>query len=370
MAKRMAKQSSDNSQFEDIYSDSSHKVNKKHYGKPKRFFVLKKIGLMLLSIIFTLSGAMMIYYYKTLDVVNFIPLNFDVPSSTSSAGSLNPIHSTNSDNLLNDPMILNVMLFGSDRRSTDEYGRSDTMIMLSIDNRTKTLKMTSFLRDMWVEIPGYGSDRLNAAYSFGGPSLAILTLESNFGIRIDRYAVVDFTSFKNIVDILGGIDIELSDFEIDYINWQLYKNNQADTRYEIDAEAGIVHLNGQQALWHARNRDSLGSDFDRTDRQRQVLNVIINEVKQCSFSQLIDIVSEIGPKITTNFKKSEITTLVSNALTYLKYDVEQYKLPAPENYYGAIIEEKDVLVVSDWDEARLELAKFVFGESVAVKQPE
>lgn len=357
---------SSGSDFQDIFSDTSHKVNKKHFKKKKKHPALRRIGILLLSLIFIGSGYLMVFYYNTLDSMVYAAAD---KFNTGSSASLNPVDLKYNGDLLNDPMVLNIMLFGSDTRSTSENGRSDTMIMLSLDNRTKKIKMSSFLRDLWVEIPGYGNNRLNAAYSFGGPGLTILTLESNFGIQIDRYAVVDFSSFKSIIDIMGGIDIELTEFEISYINWQMYENGQVSDPQYIKSDPGIVHLNGTEALWHARNRDSALSDFDRTDRQRQVLNVIINTLKTSSFSQIIDIISEVGPMITTNFKKSEITALVKNALTYLSYDVEQFKLPTSDNYYGDKINDMSVLVISDWEQARLDLAKFVFEDKVSDKSP-
>lgn len=355
-----------NKGYEDIYSDTSHKVNKKSFKRKKKHPVLRNIVIFMLSAVLACSGWLMIFYYNTLDSMVYNNLgNIGVPDD-STESVLNPVDTGNdSGELLNDPMILNIMLFGSDTRSSTDSGRSDTMILLSLDNRHKKIKMTSFLRDLWVTVPGYGQDKLTHAYSYGGPSLSIKTIESNFGIKIDRYAIVDFSSFINIIDILGGIDIELSDFEIDYINMQLYDNRQSDTRYTLTDSAGIVHLNGQQALWHARNRDSALSDFDRTDRQRQVLNVILSSIKNSSLTQLVEILSDVGPMITTNFKKSEITTLVKNALTYLKYDIEEYKLPTSDNYYNDRIDGMDVLVISDWTQARTDLAEFVFESSVS-----
>ena len=352
--------------YEEIYSDTSHKVNKKSFKRKKKHPVLRSILIFILSSILVCSGSLMVFYYNTLDSMVYNDLGNIGEPDDPMGSELNPVD-TGSDNanLLNDPMVLNIMLFGSDTRNSTDSGRSDTMILLSLDNRHKKIKMTSFLRDLWITVPGYGQDKLTHAYSYGGPSLSIKTIESNFGIKIDRYAIVDFSSFINIIDILGGIDIELSDFEIDYINMQLYDNRQSDTRYTITDSAGIVHLNGQQALWHARNRDSAMSDFDRTDRQRQVLNVILSSIKDSSFSQLVEILSSIGPMITTNFKKSEITTLVKNALTYLKYDIEEYKLPTMDNFYNDRIYGMDALIISDWTQARTDLAEFIFESSVS-----
>lgn len=136
-----------------------------------------------------------------------------------------------------------------------------------------------------------------------GAELAIETIEYNFGVDVDRYAIVDFDSFTNIIDTLGGIDLELTDEEIDYINWQSWKNNQVQTRHEITAKAGVVHLNGRQALWYSRDRDSAGSDWDRTNRQRIVLNTIMKDLKKSNLAQIMSIIYQVGPMIETDLDK-------------------------------------------------------------------
>ncbi len=295
--------------------------------------------------------------------------------------------------LLNDDMILNIMLFGADTRKGAETGQSDTMILFSIDTRHQKLKMLSFMRDTYVEIPGdYENQKLNASYTFGGASLAVSTIETNYGIKIDRYAVVDFKSFKKIINALGGIDIELTDEEIDYIDWQLFQNNQSDTRYELDVNdyefyenskgetVAKVHLNGQQALWHARNRgeDGIcsGDDYTRTERQREVVSIMINNLKEADFPTVLSVIYEIGPMITTNLKTSEITSLATNIMNYLKYDIVSTSAPISDNagvdfYYsdwdnpvfvnGELI---DCIVIYDWNAFRQKVAEFVFEDEV------
>lgn len=237
-------------------------------------FGWKNVLVLFLCLIMGGVGGGLIVLYNTVNAIEYksIDDNQNTSSSHSSLSTGPTELDLNSGELLNDPMILNIMLFGEDsRKAGEEHGRSDTMIMLSIDNRHKKLKLTSFMRDTYVTIPGnnsvgepYGENKLNAAYTLGGPQLTIKTIESNFGINIDRYAVVDFKSFRNIIDILGGVDIELTSEEIDYINWQSYINNQVDTRNELADEPGVVHLNGRQALWYARNRGDEEAGFRAT----------------------------------------------------------------------------------------------------------
>lgn len=352
--------------------------------------IWRTVLLCFLSVVMLVSGCGMIYYYNTIGKINFEAINdnkSDENSSTTTSlkdgdASLDLFDGT----LLNDPMILNIMIFGEDSGadSTTEYGRSDTMIMLSIDNRHKQLKMTSFMRDMLVTIPctddagnPHGLDKLNAAYTLGGAELSVKTIEANFGVDIDRYAIVDFKSFKNIIDVLGGIDINLTQDEIDYINWQTYLNGQSEERYEIQAEPGLVHLNGRQALWYARDRGYedeehpefvvSGDDFDRTSRQRNLLRTLVSDFKEASITDIVKIVGEIGPMITTNLKKDEITTLVANSLTYLSYDVQEFSLPTGDCYRYSWYNEQSVLEITDMQKMRTQLAKFVFGEETVVE---
>ena len=273
---------------------------------------------------------------------------------------------TNSTNLLNDPYVLNVMLFGADKAGDD--GLSDTMILLSIDNRHQKIKLTSFLRDTYISIPDVTSHKLNYAYAVGGAGLSIQTIESNYGIQIDRYATVNFTTFREIVDILGGVEIDVTEEEILYINAQMIENGQTGL---VEASAGRVRLTGKQALWYARNRGGTyngitfsGDDWDRTDRQRKFISAVIENVKDASLTEIIQIINKVGPMITTNLKKTEIESLVMDALTYLTYDIEQCSMPSSGNWSYGWNDAGSVILVDDWNKARYDLASFIYEDSV------
>ncbi|MBR1483667.1 MAG: LCP family protein [Ruminococcus sp.] len=360
----------------------------KLYNKKGR---VRRILCLVFSILFLLGGSGLVYYYSVLNSMNFVDIspNSNTPNKTQQNATTPSIGELNGNGtqltvgdgqLLQDSKVLNVMLFGEDNKGEDDHGRTDTMILMSIDNRHKKLKLTSFQRDTLVYIPGYGTNRINAAYTYGGPKLTISTIEANFGIKIDRYAVVDFDSFISIIDTLGGIDIEVTEDEITYINYQMYKNGQSDEWSTIKDKAGIVHLNGQEALWYARNRGLTkgeddneigldGDDWMRTSRQRKLLETLFNRFKSADLGQIISIVSQVGPMITTNFKKDEITALVSHALTYLSYEVAQYYVPT-EGLWGY----KDdfildgvtisVIEITDMDAQRIALAQFIYEDTL------
>ena len=366
--------SDNNKEFVDISTKAD--LNSGSNKKSKRKLIIIKVACAVLTVIFLLTGTASILYYGSLNKINYQDINkpqTNKPANgnNSSTDSTDPdllIIDDENTGLLSDPYILNIMLFGADQYGND--GLSDTMILLSIDNRHEKIKMTSFLRDTYISIPGYYASKLNAAYSLGGAELSIATIEANYGVQVDRYAIVNFETFKEIVDIMGGVDVELTQEEIWYINDQIAQNGQSEY-LPYDTEPGMVHLNGQQSLWYARNRGGYvngseygGSDWDRVERQRNFLNSIIDELKGASLTEIVQIVNAVGPSITTNLKNSEITTLVSGALTYLSYDVEQLSMPTDGTWSYGYNEAGSVILVDDWYGARYDLAKFIYEDSV------
>lgn len=341
---------------------------------------VKRVLSAILAVLLMITGAGMIYYYQALDGLNFKPID-DEPVATQNATQESTLEQPGDFNngfaegdLLTDPKILNVMLFGEDNHAKGKTGRSDSMILASIDNREKKIKLTSFQRDTYVYVPGYGYTKLTHAYSYGGASLTIKTIETNFGIKVDRYAVVDFNSFKKIVDVMGGITMNLTAEEAGYINWQLYINNQAPDRNTLKEVDGKVKLNGQQALWYARNRGFYeqgydvtyaGDDWDRTERQRKLLKTVFKSLKSANLAQIVTLVSEVGPLVTTNLKKDEITGLVSHALTYITYDVKMYSVPQDGTWsYARDPNNLSIIKINDMNLCRKKLAKFVFGSAL------
>lgn len=340
----------------------------------KKLFATKVVCI-LLAILCLVGGIASLAYYKTLSGIGYQDINNNTPvTNTDVSGNVIETEpeiltlDTNSGSLLSDPYVLNILLFGADRYGNE--GNSDTLILMSIDNRHEKIKLTSFLRDTYISIPGYGSNKLNAAYALGGAELSIKTIEANFGIKIDRYAVVNFETFKEIVDIMGGVDIELTYDEIEYINAQVAQNNQSDY-LSWDTVEGIVHLNGQQALWHARNRGGyvngtyfyMNDDWGRVGRQRAFLNAVIESMRDATLTEIVQIVNAVGPSITTNLKSSEVTTLVAGALTYLNYDMEELTMPE-DNWEEVTNFAGKSLGIIDWNLARRTVAEFIYEDSV------
>ena len=219
--------------------------------------------------------------------------------------------------------LVNILLLGIDRRSSGERGRSDTMILCTIDKAGNTITMTSFLRDLYVDIPGYESNRLNAAYQIGGIKLLNKTLKENFGVEAEANIEVDFECFKRIVDLMGGVSIFLTKAEVEYMS-QVYGHE-----YLVP---GMNHLNGDQALSYSRIR-YIDSDFQRSNRQRTVLNALLDSVRDANLSQLVTLVETILPLVKTDMTDSQIMGYVLEFFSMLSdCRIESQRVPLDNGY--------------------------------------
>lgn len=231
--------------------------------------------------------------------------------------------------------VKSVLVIGSDGRSPDEQGRSDSMILLSFNSRTNEIILTSFMRDCYVNIPDYGMDKLNSAYSYGGADLLMDTIESNFMVEIDDYITVNFISFAGIIDAVGGIDIDVSDEEAQEINNILFSEVNGlmgdDQWADFLDGGGKLHLNGKQALSYARIRYVGNSDFERTSRQREVITKIIPKV--INPVAIGKISKNVIPQVNTNMSSAGMYFLALRLPFSVRYDVKQIQIPADGTFY-------------------------------------
>lgn len=244
-----------------------------------------------------------------------------------------------------DENVYNVLLIGTDARTNSDRGRSDSMILISINDTTEQVVMTSFLRDIYLYIPEVESTRLNHAYAYGGPELLLDTLETNFKIPIDKYVQVDFYSFVTVVDAVGGVDIDVTDDEVQYINSYLNEINNLEGRDQNAdklSSGGSYTLNGEQALAYSRIR-YIGTDFGRTERQRTVLEQILRNMSSMGVSELKDLLDELLPNVTTNIQSDELFSLVFDSPSYLGYERIQCRVPADGTWWNLTIRGMAVL---------------------------
>ena len=236
--------------------------------------------------------------------------------------------------------VMNVLLMGIDNGSKNfPYGRSDAMIVVSINKKTKKVKLVSFGRAAYVAIDGYPNTRLNHAHGYGGPALAIKTIEDNYKIRIDNYVSTTFSAFQELIDAIGGVDINLNSAEAKALKSKLIANG-----YEYNGK-GTYRLNGPMALEYVRLR-KIDSDRDRTQRQRNVLTAIANQAKSMNVFELNVLLNKVLPFITTDLSKMEIVSQLANAPSYISNGFEQHVLPHKSSAL-TLIDNFEVVLV-DW----------------------
>lgn len=262
-------------------------------------------------------------------------------------------------------MIENILLIGLDGTNDKFPKRSDTMIILTIDKLNKSLKLTSLARDTLVKIPGRGEEKLTHAYAYGQEELLMQTINENFDLDIKDYAVVNFKSFIDIVDIIGGVDINVNEKEIHHLNEvikECYGVNHEDTKnIEYITSSGNHNLNGYQALAYARIR-KLDTIYKRDERQRLILTNIAHKLSDVSISKYPQIAKSILRHIKVNIAFNKIIDLASIAHELASYDISQLEFPISEYREEGRIGEKGTYVVK-WDKNKnIELLhQFIYG---------
>ena len=226
--------------------------------------------------------------------------------------------------------IVNIMLVGQDARPGEPAQRSDSMILMTVNRMTGEIILTSFLRDQYVQIPGFGNTKLCHAYSYGGMTLLNQTIENHYGVQIDGNVTFNFEGFEKIIDMLGGVEITLTEKEAEAVNSVGWVNNWRLT-------AGTHILTGKQALCYARMRH-IDSDFQRTERQRKVILSIFDAYKNCTLTEMLAILEEMMPLITTNIPKTEIYGYAFNLFPMLSgAQMKTQQMPAAGTFQSGLI---------------------------------
>ena len=224
----------------------------------------------------------------------------DITFPTEDAEPTEPMPSTPPADIYGEHLT-NILLVGQDRREYEtSRQRSDTMILISLNQSDNTITVTSFMRDQYVQIPGYNPNKLNAAYAFGGMSLLSKTLDINFGVQLDGIVEVDLGGFKKVITLLGGVEVTLTEKEAKYLN-DLYEGGRFHSRVIV----GSNHLDAEQALEYARLRE-IDSDYARAGRQRNVIMGLIEAYKGLPVDEMLALTNEILPLVTTNLSNGQI----------------------------------------------------------------
>ncbi|MBQ6676211.1 MAG: LCP family protein, partial [Ruminococcus sp.] len=318
------------------YKKSDREEIKKNFGshkqsKKKKMNPIKKFFIILLVIILIVFILLQLLIWKYIGDVKKV----ETQQRSYTSGSMESED------------VLNILLVGSDTRSLDERGRTDSIILLSIDKKNKKTIMTSFMRDTYVTFPGLDRDgdgiddmgKINAANVYGGPELLLDTIEYNFDISVDRYFYVDFFSFTKIVDAVGGIELDISDEEAAGMEDPMGEQNnifgnKKGTDY-LDHGGKKMHVNGNQALAYARLRYVGNADFERTQRQRTVISKIVEKAKTLNPIELNSFIETTLESLTTNYTDNELYFLSYRLPFIAKYKIESQRIPEDDTFtYG------------------------------------
>ncbi len=321
-----------NEVYGDLSSDEPRKEKKKGKSTAK-----KTIAVILAVVIVLVSSVGILGYLKLDDLLSMFDTN----------EALNDNQYIDAADLTKYPDQINVLLVGIDARAGDTKSRSDTMMLVTLDNKNKQIKLTSFLRDSYVEIAGQNHwSKLNSAYFRGGIQTLSDTLEMNFKVDVQYYALVDFEIFTTIVDQLGGINVDVTEKE----SYYTYHSGAVEVPVRIEAGEDVL-LNGEQALWYSRIR-YLDNDFKRTERQRKVITAIVEKATTKSFSELYSLAEAIIPMVKTNMSSNQIMSLGVAALKnkIYEYPIVQHQIPANGTWSDKNIQGVGASLVMDIEE--------------------
>lgn len=330
---------------------SSGKTTSKVKRKKKRgMSLLGKIAIVLCILLLLVVFAAIAVVYAKINKMDFMPLDPDKLS-------------INEGYEYDETGYLNVVLFGLDTRENDEEmgSRSDTIIIASLNRETKVVTMSSIYRDTLMQMDDGTYNKANAAYAFGEETEAVAMLNRNLDMDIDHYITVDFSALVDVIDALGGIDVEIMEEEIPYLNnysVEIIENTGVDT-WAV-TEPGYQHLTGVQATAYARIRSTEGDDFRRTERQRLVLTKIAEKAQAADLSDLNLIIDRVLPKVRTNFTLPEILAYAKDVKKYQIGETKGFPFNLDTMYYGNA---GDSVVPANLEENVKELHDFLFGEN-------
>ena len=258
---------------------------------------------------------------------------------------------------------MNILLMGGDSRSTESYARTDAMIILSINREESVFKMTSVMRDTWVELKNGQMGKINAANVYGGPELAMKVVNENFGTDIEDYVMVNMYDLVHIVDLVGGVEIEITETEREYANKYVEDYLNSVAAYDGDTyleESGLVWMNGLQAMAYCRNRYS-DNDYHRVMRQQNVLLAMAEKMQNMEVNDLMDVLDQIMDYVQTDMDTEVMKDLAYTGLsTDIEY-VEQYRIPADGTFESGMYGDTWCIKPDFKTNAKL-LKEFIYGE--------
>lgn len=275
------------------------------------------------------------------------------------------IHLDSAVEAAQDEDVINILICGEEA-IFDDRGRTDSIMIATINLKDTQLSLTSIMRDTYVQIPGFSDNKINAAYHNGGMKTLVKTIKQNFGINVDGYVLVNFDSFQDIIDAIGGIDIELSEEEVRYLNSTNYISNRAYHNLTV----GMNHMNGNQALGYSRVRyvgkDGNVGDFARTLRHRTVMTAIYNKMMDKSILELVAMIPKILPMLTTNIKKADVINYLTAGVQVREKNpkLKTLNVPIEGCYKITRVGRMSVILASPLDQNVKKMHKFIYGSAL------
>lgn len=308
-------------------------MNKKNKRNIKKIILSLILVLALLGI--TATSVFAIYMSK----INKVNINKEKLISSDEINFKTENNETNfSQNKKQNKYIKNIALLGIDS-GEDNVGRSDCILIATLDTKHNKIKLSSIIRDSYVTIPGRTEkDKINHAYAFGGPELTLETLNSNFDLDITQFVSVNLSSFPKLIDAIGGINLDIKKDELECINKYIHELNSANGTYSPDIiESGMQSVDGTQALAYARIRYTTGGDFERSHRQRIVLETVFKKLKEIPITKYPNTLDILLPLVDTNLSSSEILALCLDLSSLDSYNIVEERFPKDEDAEGRMI---------------------------------
>lgn len=258
--------------------------------------------------------------------------------------------------------ITNVLLVGVDGIDFDEkYQRSDSMIIATLDSNKEKVKLTSLYRDTLVYIPGYGEEKMNLAFSLGGPELVMETIKYNFDVNIEKYIMINFAGFEAIIDQIGGVEIDVKEYQLHELNKYI---GQATGGGDCPVEkAGLQILNGKQALSYARIRKGVGDDYERTERQREVLFKVAEKLQKTDVIKYFSIANKMLDYLRTNIEIMDGLNMAYTISKFSNLETEQLSIPVQELCVDEEVNGNMALRMDRYENALI-LNDFIFNDTL------
>ncbi len=320
-----------------------------------------KVILTILLVIVLIITCVLGYIYTKLSKINFEAI--DKTDLEVNKNIYNEVSNTISKIEFNN--VKSVVFFGIDTRDTEGgySGRSDTIMIASINPQNKGVSLVSIPRDTYVNIPGYGKDKINHSYAFGKEQLAIKTINSNFGLNLTEYVTIDFVGLIHVINKLGGIELNITNEELSYINnHSKISYDMTGNKIKMLTTSGLVNLSGEQALTHSRNR-TVGNDFTRASRQRTVIEAIIKKLSLLGINDIMGVSDSILSEVKTNINVTEymgiMSKIISEKNTYLK-NIVSAQIPAVDYSEGKMINSV-YYFTTDYVKAKADFIKYIYG---------